>query len=320
MFGTATRKTPQTIGFLLLPQFSMIAFTASIEPLRAANRISRKSLYEWKTASIDGGPVSASNGVTITPDLALKDAKDCDVIFVCAGLRPHQNVPQNLGGTLRDFARKGLPLGSVCTGSVALAIAGLLKGYRCTIHWQNIEGFAESFPALDITATLFEIDRNRYTCSGGTAPLDMMIHSIKLDHGDTLALSVAEQMLHNFVREPQAGQRMAIEHRTGIRHPKLLAAIAYMEAHIENPISLQSLCTEIGLSLRQLERLFKSQIDTTPARYYLDLRIRRARQLLRQSPMSIMEIAVATGFNSASHFTQVYKKTMGYAPSEERKL
>ena len=320
MFGNNKGRTPQTIGFLLLPEFSLIAFTASIEPLRSANRLSRKSLYAWQTISMSGQPVAASNGVTITPDCSLKDASNCNVIFICAGLRPLHNLPDKISGELRMLARKGMPLGSVCTGTVALAKAGLLDGHRCTIHWENIEGFAETFPDLEITATLFEIDRNRYTCSGGTAPLDMMIHSIKLDHGEALALNVADQMLLNFVREPQAGQRMAIEHRTGIRHPKLLAAIGYMEAHTETIISMHELSDEIGLSLRQLERLFKSKLGVTPTQYYLDLRVRRARQLLRQSPMSVMEVAVATGFNSASHFTQIYKKHFGHAPSQERKF
>jgi len=319
MFGNAS-KPLQTIGFLLLPEFSMIAFTASIEPLRSANRLARKTLYEWKTMSYDGAPVAASNQVTITPDGALKDTLGCDVVFVCSGVKPHKNAPTGLEGELRRIARKGTPLGSVCTGSVALAKAGLLDGHRCTIHWENIEGFVETFPDLDITATLFEIDRKRYTCSGGTAPLDMMIYSIKLDHGETLALNVAEQMLLNFVREPEADQRMAIEHRTGIRNPKVLAAIAYMETHIETPMALRDLSREIGLSLRQIERLFKSNLNVTPTQYYLELRVRRARQLLRQSPMSIMEIAVATGFNSASHFTQIYKKHFGHAPSQERKI
>lgn len=318
MFGQNTGKTPQSIGFLLLPQFSMIAFTACIEPLRSANRLARKQLYEWKTISLDGKAVEASNQVTITPDSGIEAAKSCDVVFVCAGVQPLKNLPKGLSGELRALARKGIPLGSVCTGSVALAKAGLLDEHRCTIHWENIEGFAETFPDLEIMATLFEIDRNRFTCSGGTAPLDMMIYSIKLDHGDTLALNVAEQMLLNFVREPQDGQRMAIEYRTGIKHPKMLAAISYMEAHIETPVSMMALSREVGLSLRQLERLFKSHVELTPAQYYLDLRTRRARHLLRQSPMSIMEIAVATGFNSASHFTQIYKKHFDKTPRQER--
>ncbi len=318
MFGNNSKHTTQKIGFLLIPDFSMIAFTACIEPLRAANRMSRKTLYEWQTLSLDGLPVTASNRVTITPDNSSAEAHDCDVIFVCAGLRPRRFLSQNLRGEIRKFVRRGTPLGAVCTGSEALAYAGVLTGYRCTIHWENIEAFKETYPDLDITATLFEIDRNRYTCSGGTAAIDMMIHAIKLDHGDTLALTVAEQLLHNYIREPQDNQRMAIEHRTGIHHPKLLAAIGYMEAHIEHPMLIEQLTQTIGLSLRQLERLFKEQLATTPGRYYLTLRLERARQFLRQTSLSIMEISLACGFNSASHFSRSYKNHYGHSPYQER--
>lgn len=318
MFGHVPSNRAQKIGFLLMPEFSMIAFTASIEPLRAANRMSRKSLYEWQTLSLDGRPVTASNRVAITPDNPLSYAHDCDVIFVCAGLRPRRFLNQRLRGEIRGFALRGTHLGAVCTGSEALAYAGVLTGYRCTIHWENIEIFKEVYPALNITATLFEIDRNRYTCSGGTAPIDMMIHAIRLDHGDTLALNVAEQLLHNFVREPHDNQRMAIEHRTGIRHPKLLAAIGYMEVFMEDPLPLDRLARRVELSLRQLERLFKEQLDTTPGKYYLNLRLERARHFLRQTPMSVMEIGLASGFNSASSFSRRYKAHFGHSPQEER--
>ena len=318
MFGSHLTGKAQKLGFLLLPNFSMIAFTASIEPLRSANRLSRKQLYEWQTLSLDGLPVTASNGVTITPDKAVRFGHDSDVVFVCAGTSPQKNLSSTLQNELRSLALRGKALGAVCTGSFALAYAGILTGYRCTIHWEDIETFKEVYPNLDITATLFEIDRNRFTCSGGTAPLDMMIYSIKLDHGETLALNVAEQMLHNFVREPQDNQRMAIEHRTGIHNPKLLAAIGFMEAYIENPLSLDRLARKVGLSLRQLERLFRSDIGTTPAKYYLSLRLQRARQFLRRTPMSILEVGTAVGFNSPSHFAKSYKEKFGHSPTQER--
>ena len=318
MFGKIPANRAQKIGFLLMPDFSMIAFTACIEPLRAANRLSRKPLYEWQTLSVDGESVTASNKVTITPDNACVNAHDCDVIFVCAGLRPARFLDQSLRGELRGFSLRGTHLGAVCTGSEALAYAGLLTGYRCTIHWENIETFKEVYPSLNITATLFEIDRNRYTCSGGTAPIDMMIHGIKLDHGEVLALNVAEQLLHNFIREPHDNQRMAIEHRTGIHHPKLLASIGYMEVHIEQNMSLEKLAETVGLSLRQLERLFKTQLNTTPGKYYLNLRLERARHFLRQTKMSVTEISLATGFNSASNFSRSYRTHYGHTPNHER--
>jgi len=319
MFGLIQNIGPQKIGFLLLPEFSMIAFTASIEPLRSANRMSRKTLYEWQTLSLDGLPITASNGVTITPDTAVRFSHECDVVFVCAGTRPQKYLSSVLQNELRSLSLRGKSLGSVCTGSFALAYAGILTGYRCTIHWEDLETFKEVYPNLDITATLFEIDRNRFTCSGGTAPLDMMIYSIRLDHGETLALNVAEQMLHNFVREPHDNQRMAIEHRTGIHHPKLLAAIGYMEAYTETPMTLDKLATTVGMSLRQLERLFKSELKTTPAQYYMSIRLKRARQFLRRTSLSVLEVGIAAGFNSPSHFAQTYKKCFGHAPSGERR-
>ncbi len=318
MFGHNIHSQPQKIGFLLLPEFSMIAFTAAIEPLRSANRLSRKTLYQWSSLSLDGLPITASNGVTLTPDTALRNAHDCDVVFVCAGLQPQKHLSQPLRNELRALSLRGKSLGALCTGSFALAYAGLLTGYKCTIHWEDIETFKEIYPNLDITATVFEIDRNRFTCAGGTTPLDMMIYAIKLDFGDTLALNVAEQMLHNNVREPRATQRMALEYRTGIRHPKLLAAIAYMEAYTEHPIKLDALAAHVDLSLRQLERLFKSHLKSSPGQYYLGIRLHRARQFLRRTSMSILEVSLASGFNSASHFSESYKRRFGHTPQSER--
>ena len=318
MFGNVPRNRAQKIGFLLMPEFSMMAFTACIEPLRAANRLSREPLYDWRTLSLDGDAVKASNEVTIIPDMRTGDAQDCAVIFVCAGLRPARFLTPKLRGEIRGFALRGTHLGAVCTGSEALAYAGVLTGYRCTIHWENIETFKEVYPSLDITATLFEIDRNRYTCSGGTAPIDMMIHGIKLDHGETLAFNVAEQLLHNFIREPHENQRMAIEHRTGINHPKLLASIGYMEVYIEQTLPLEKLARSVGLSLRQLERLFKTHLKTTPGKYYLNLRLERARQFLRQTTLSVTEVSLATGFNSASSFSRSYRTAYGHTPNDER--
>src|SRR5690606_2019638 len=184
MFETRTAELPQKIGFLLLPHFSMMAFTSAVEPLRAANRLSGRELYAWHTASIDGKPVSASNGIALVPDSSFYDEFDVTTLFVCAGILAERFRDQAVFSRLREIARRGVALGGVCTGSLALARAGLLAGYRCTIHWENMEGFVGGFPDLKITATLFEIDRHRYTCSGGTAPLDMMIHSISRDFRD----------------------------------------------------------------------------------------------------------------------------------------
>lgn len=318
MFGQEPVKSPQRIAFLLLPDFSMMAFTSCVEPLRAANRESGNELYAWKTYSIDGRPVAASNGVTIQPADSVRADFDADALFVCAGIRASEFDDETTFARLRECDRAGMAIGGVCSGSMALARAGMLRGYRCTIHWEYVEPFVERFPDLHVTATLFEIDRDRYTCSGGTAPLDMMINSIARDHGEDLAVSVAEQMLHTFVRHPHDAQRMSIQYRTGISHPKLLAAIAHMEAYLETPVPLADVAAAVGLSPRQLERLFRSQLGKPPSRYYLELRLKRARLLLRQTEMPVLQIAVASGFTSASHFARRYRDHFKNSPREER--
>ncbi len=301
-----------------MPRFSMMAFTTSIEPIRAANRMAGKMLYTWHTYSLDGKSVKASNDVDITPDGILTPNLDLDALFVCAGLRAHNYLNNDMSGLLRSFARKGTAIGAVCTGTVILADAGLLDGYRCTLHWENIEGFVETYPDHNITARVYEIDRNRYTCSGGTAPLDMMIHSISLDHGNMLANKVADQMLHGYDRERQRRQLPSLEARSSITHAKLLAAIGYMETHTETLIPMSKLAKAVDLSLRQLERLFQQHLQTTPARYYLELRLSRASQLVKQTSLSMLQIAVATGFNTQSHFSRVYTRQFGHAPSMDR--
>ncbi len=318
MFGDKTKATPQSIGFLLIPQFSMMAFTTSIEPIRAANRMAGKTLYRWHTYSLDGKAVTASNGVDITPDGTLDTALELDVLFVCSGLRAHNFLNKKMSGLLRSLARQGVAIGAVCTGTVILADAGLLEGYRCTVHWENIEAFAETYPDHNITARVYEIDRNRYTCSGGTAPLDMMIHSIALDHGNVLAGKVADQMLHGFDRERQRRQLPSLETRSRIKNAKLLAAIGYMESHTETLIPMSKLAEAVSVSLRQLERLFKQHLQTTPARYYLELRLTRAAQLVKQTNLPLLQIAVSTGFSSQSHFSRVYTRQFGHAPSLDR--
>ncbi len=319
MFGELKAGISEEVQFLLLPDFSMMAFTSSIEPLRAANQLSGKRLYDWRTLSIDGAPVAASNGVTVRVDAGLNAADEDGALFVCAGLGAEHFDNAVVSNQLRRLARRGVALGGVCTGAYALARAGLLDGRRCTIHWENVEGFAEEFPKLEITATMFEADGKRYTCSGGTAPLDMMINSIALDHGDDLAVGVAEFLLHNVVRHPHDMQRMPLQHRTGISHPKLLAVIAHMEAYVENPVSVHELAASVNLSDRQLERLFRERLDQTPSRYYLELRLQRARLLLLQTSMSISQISVASGFTSASHFTRSYREFFMKTPSGERR-
>ncbi|MCH8001410.1 MAG: GlxA family transcriptional regulator, partial [Proteobacteria bacterium] len=237
MFGDAPRELPQRIGLMLIPSFSMIAFTAAVETLRLANRTSDRQLYRWSLFSVDGRPVRASNGIELHPEGDLQKAGDLDTIVVCSGTDVQRFNEKAAFSWLRRMARKGADIGALCTGSHILARAGLLNGYRCTIHWENLAGFIEDFPDIEVTSELFEIDRNRFTCSGGTAAIDLMLNLIARQHGHELAAGVADQFMHERIRDHHDHQRMSLPARLGVRHPKLLKVVEMMEDDLEEPLS-----------------------------------------------------------------------------------
>jgi len=318
MFGDLPSKLPQEIAFLLVPKFSMIAFTAAVEPLRLANRASGKTLYRWHLFSCDGKPVEASNGIPLSVQGAAEAILDYQTIILCSGIDGHLFEDKLLFSALRRADRQGADIGALCTGSHILARANMLNGYRCTIHWENLASFAEEFPNIESTAELFEIDRNRFTCSGGTAALDMMLNLIAQQHGHELAAAVSEQFIHERIRDRHDHQRMALTARLGVRHPKLIQVIQLMEAHLEEPLSRAELAAAAGLSSRQMERLFSKYLQRSPARYYVELRLNRSRLLLLQTNMSVIDIALACGFVSASHFSKCYRDFFGKTPRRER--
>ena len=312
------QASAQKIGFLLLNDFSMLAFSAAIEPLRQANRQSNKELFDWLIASIDGNPIKASNGVVISCDGTSEILQNCRMVFVCAGVNVRANTDKSVLNIVRRLDRNGAVIGAICTGTYVMAAAGLLEGRRCTIHWENIDGLAEEFPELEITNDLFEVDGTRVTCSGGTAALDMMLNLITQTHGAQLAAEVSDQFIHDRIREPTDRQRMELRSRIGVSHPKLLAVVKTMEDNLEEPLAQTSIARMTNLSTRQLERLFRKYLNTTPTRYYLNLRLARARHLLRQTSMSILSVALACGFVSASHFSKCYRECYGRTPRAER--
>jgi transcriptional regulator GlxA family with amidase domain len=310
----------QHFGFLLIPDFSMIAFTSALEPLRMANYLSAQELYRWSCLTINGAPARASNGLSITPDQAVADALKFDVIFICGGVNINQGFDKELMFWLRKLANRKIKLGALCTGSYLLARAGLLDGYRCTIHWENLASLREDFPQLVISSELFEIDRDRLTCSGGIAPMDMMLNLISQSHGSGLAAAISEEFTCERIRGRHDRQRMPLKLRLGTSQPKLIEAVALMEANLEEPMSPDELASHVGLSRRQLERLFQKYLSCVPTRYYLELRLHRARQLLLQTSMSIVEVAFASGFVSAPHFSKCYRDFFGIPPRDERRM
>lgn len=307
-------------GFLLVPNFSMIAFSAALEPLRMANMLSGTELYQWLVISQDGQPVTASNNLSFAPHHAMTEIAGLQTLFVCGGIHVDRTGDKPLLAWLRRLAHQRVSLGALCTGSYILARAGLLNGYRCTIHWQNIAGLQENFPRLIISSELFEIDRDRYTCSGGVAPLDMMLQLIRKQHGQALAGAISEEFICERIRDRHDRQRIPLRMRLGTSQPKLIEAVSLMEANLEEPMSPDELAKHVGLSRRQLERLFQKYLNCVPTRYYLELRLARARQLLLQTSMSIVDVAFACGFVSAPHFSKCYRDFFGIPPRDERRL
>lgn len=309
---------PLEVVFFLIPGFSMMAFSSALEPLRAANRLSRQELFRWQLISADGEPTEASNGVVIIPDGGVDDVDFAPVVAVCASLGAQSFEDRHAFAWLRRLAHRGAIVGGISTGSYILARCGLLENRRCTVHWESLAGFVEDFPELEVTTNLFEIDRDRFTCSGGTAALDLMLDLIAERHGKRLAAAISEQFLHTHIRHADDPQRMELRKRLGVNHPKVLAAIALMENHLEEPLSSADLARSVGLSKRQLERLFRQHLDRTMRQYYMELRLKRAQLLLNQTMMPVLEVAIACGFVSASHFSRSYRAHFGHAPRTER--
>lgn len=314
---TASREITR-VGFLLVDEFGMLGFASALDALRYANGISNRPLYRWKIYSSGGAPVTSSAGVRIAVDSAIGDGEATDLMLVVAGLDAERYRDDAMFERLRRLARKGAVLGGVSLGPYLLARAGLLNGYRCTVHWENLAAFGEEFPRLQTSAEVFEIDRDRVTCSGGTAALDLMLEIIGARHGRPLATQVADACILDRIRTRGDPQRMPLRLRVGVSHPKLLRAIELIETSHEHRASQRQLAGGVGVSERQLERLFRRYLDTTPARYARDCRLARARALLRQTGMSVIEVAIACGFTTASHFTKSYRERFGITPGGDR--
>lgn len=314
----------ETVAFVLVEQFSLIAFSSAVEPLRLANRLAGEELYRWHVFSKDGVVANSSAGIAISADYSYNNAPPEDVrydkAFVVSGIDVHRHDHNPIISWLRKTERKGAHIGAICTGTHVLALAGLLDDHECTIHWENLPAFQENFPEIEVTNEIYCIDRSRLTCSGGTAAIDMMLNVIANGHKSELAAQVADQFIYDRIRDDKDHQRTSLPARLGVRHPKLLTVVNTMEQNLEEPLTRADLAETVNLSTRQLERLFRRYLSRSPARYYLELRLNKARLLLLQTNMSIIDIALACGFVSASHFSKCYRDFFGKTPRKERAL
>jgi transcriptional regulator GlxA family with amidase domain len=305
-------------GFLLVPGFSMLSLASAVEPLRMANAQAQKELYEWEFLSWNSLPVDASNKMATAPTMKLEDIKTLDVLLVVAGVNVAKYGDQDFFAWLRQAARQVSLLGATSTGTLLLAKAKLLRHKTCTIHWEYVDSFREQFPDVWMSGELYEFDSDLLTCSGGSAGLDMMLQIIADQHGHELALLVAEQYMHPHIRPPHQDQRMRLQSRLNISNPRLIKAIDIMRQNLEAPFTCQQLAQASNMSSRQMERLFKQHLQQSPGQYYLHLRLEKTQQLLRQSSLSVLQVATACGFTSTSYLARCYQKKFGCSPRQER--
>lgn len=306
------------IGFLTLNEYTMIALSGAIEVLRMANRLSGQPHYSWSILTLDGKPVQSSNGLSIADAQTYDGADEFDMVLVCGGTNVERFAGDRIISLLRRIAHDGIVLGGICTGTYALVKSGLLDGYKCTVHWENMAGLREFHSRVQFQEELFVIDRDRVTCSGGIAPVDLMLSIVKSAFGKTLVADISNQFILERVRDGYDRQHIPLAARLGFNHTALVDIAALMEANFEEPLTAVELAKLAGLSLRQVQRMFQVSLETTPTKYYLQLRLRRARELLLQSQMSITQIAISCGFQSTCHFSKSYRALYGRTPRSER--
>jgi transcriptional regulator GlxA family with amidase domain len=304
--------------FVLLDNFTMLCFACAVESLRIANRMAGKTLYTWVIAGEGGQSIACSNGTEFRVNIDLEELNRDDTVMLCGGIDVQAATTRKILNWLRREARRGVIMGGLCTAGYTLAKAGLLDGKKATIHWENQDSFAEEFEEVTLTKSVFVVDGNRITTAGGTASIDLMLKLIADDHGEDMANAVADQLIYSSIRTDQDTQRLSIPTRIGVRHPKLSRVIQIMEQAIEDPISPAVLAKDVGMSTRQLERLFRRYLNRSPKRYYMELRLQKARNLLMQTDMSVINVALACGFASPSHFSKCYRSHYNTTPYRER--
>jgi len=311
------REKPQRYVFALMEGFSMISFAGAVDASRIANRYKQES-YSWILAAELGNPVKCSANISYNVDVDFFELNRDDTIVLCGGVNVKEATTKRLLNWLRREARKGVKMVALCTATYALARAGLLEGKRATIHWENQDSFTEEFDEVELTKSVFVVDGNRMTTAGGTSSIDLLLQIIATDLGEETANYVADQLIYSSIRTDEDQQRLSIPTRIGVRHPKLSNVIQMMEMQIEEPISPSNLASNVGMSTRQLERLFRRYLNRSPKRYYMEIRLQKARNLLMQTEMSVINVALSCGFSSPSHFSKCYRAHYDTTPYRER--
>ena len=309
---------PKAYAFVLLPGFSPLGFSCALDCLSLANHHpSGRKFYSWRLLSADGEPVTSYNGVRVAVDNGLVELDRRDTLVVCAGENAGRGSTRPLLNWLRRQTRKGMDFGALSSGTYTLALAGLIGGKRVTTHWEYKTALAEMLPDVIMEDSIFSVDGRVFTTAGGAASMDLMLSRVQADYGPDMATWVADQMVYSVPRAHSHSQRISLQSRPEVRNKKLLMALQIMENNLEDPLRPDEIAGLVHLSTRQLERLFAKYIGTSPKRHYLQLRLEKARNLLRQTDLSVTDVCVACGFKSLSHFSKSYRSAYGISPGLE---
>ena len=304
----------ETIGFVLLPEFSLYGVVPAIEALRVANQNYGSKLYNYQLISVEGSEVAASNRMNIPVDGTIATTPFLPTVIVCAGNQPTQHITKALLNWLRRLARHGAAIGAIDTGAFTLAAAGLLEDYRVTLHWEAIPTFREAYPDIDVIEQVYVIDRDRMTCAGGTATLDMMLDVINERHGLRLAQIVANGFVHSRIRQDREQQRIEVLEADDGRRQQVQSLIQTMEENLDSPLSPKILAKKSGISVRRMQHIFRSILKDTPMSYYLKIRLQAARNLLFYSDLPIHAVSDDCGFSSPSVFSRTFRSRFGRSP------
>jgi AraC family carnitine catabolism transcriptional activator len=305
-------------GFLLLPEFPMYALIPAVEALRIANQNSGRKLFSWHFFSGDGKPVKAGNGMSMPVEAAVGDLPFFPTVFVCAGNHPTQHFSKRVLSWLRRLARHGATLGGIDTGAFALAAAGLLESYKVTLHWEALAMFRDQYPEIATSEQLYVIDRDRITCAGGSATLDLMLHLIARRHGPALAQIVANGFVAQRIRRDSEPQRLLAQQISGDSNSPFTRILHDMEENLKTPLPAPELARRAGISVRALGRVLRDRVGESPMRYYLKVRLQAARNALFYSDIPIQDVASSCGFSGPEVLSRCFRAHFGLSPREFR--
>ncbi|GGF74226.1 AraC family transcriptional regulator [Paracoccus acridae] len=310
---------PLTVTILVLPDASLMSIAATLDPMRAANRISGQRPYRWKVVSMDGCSVTTSCGLTLQVDGCFAPQDRCDVLIVVAAFNVTGHASATVLTAVRQAARRAHMVGGVEAGSWVLAMAGLLDERKATTHWEDLEDFATRFPQVRVIPDRWVVDGTVFTTGGAAPALDFMLALVRARQGFGAALNVASLYVYDEVRLPSDAQPLVSLGRDSRIDPRLAQSIRIMEQHIDTPLTIHDIAERIGCSIRTVEVLFRRLVQCSPAAYYLSLRLQAARRLVTDTRLPMADIAVRTGFSSIASLSRSFRRQFGQAPSAARK-